>query len=127
MRALRPKQAVGFACMHAKTFVVDGRVAFIGSVNLTHNGLENNKEHLLKVYESIIVDKVAADFQETWEVAEEVTPSELQEMVERDRKRKLKKHEKEVQGRAVAASRSSQVGRRSSSESVDEDGGETQL
>ena len=82
---------------------------------------------MLAISESTVVDRVAEDFQETWDMAEEVTQLELAEMVERDRRRKLKKHESEVQGRAEAASRRSQAGRRSSSESVDEDGGETQL
>ena len=119
VRTLRPKQGVAFAVMHAKTFIVDGRVVFLGSTNLTHNGLENNKEHLLKIYESIIVDKIAADFEETWNIAEEVTQQGIDEMMERDRRRKLKKHEKEVQGRAKA-SRNSRSARRSPSESADQ-------
>ena len=36
----------GFACMHAKTLIVDRITLLAGSVNLTHHGFESNKEHL---------------------------------------------------------------------------------
>ena len=126
VRSLRPKR-VGFAIMHVKTFIVDNREMFLGSVNLTHNGLENNKEHLVKISESAIVDKVANDFQETWEMAEEVAPEMILEMIERDQKRKLKRHERQVQDREKPMSRNRRSGRRSSSESVDDEASETLL
>ena len=106
---------------------LDNREMFLGSVNLTHNGLENNKEHLLKISESAIVDKVTNDFQETWEMAEEVAPEMILEMIERDQKRKLKKHERQVQDREKPMSKNSRSGRRSSSESLDGEASETLL
>ena len=44
-RTYRPGNG-GFACMHAKTWLLDGSVVLTGSVNLTENGFERNYEHM---------------------------------------------------------------------------------
>ena len=82
---------------------------------------------MLKISESAIVDKVTDDFQETWDMAEVVAPEMILEMIERDQKRKLKKHEQQVQDREKPTSRNSQPGRRPSSESLDGEASETLL
>ncbi len=72
MKVLRPKKS-GFPSMHAKTLIFDGRVVLTGSVNLSHNGLENNKEHLWRITEASAVHDVMDDFEQTWLVSEPVT------------------------------------------------------
>ena len=54
IKILKPEGS-GFACMHAKTLIFDEKVVLTGSVNLTHNGLERNKEHLIRVLEPSVV------------------------------------------------------------------------
>ena len=49
--------------MHAKSLVFDGNVAFNGSVNLTHNGMENSKEHLFRITCAAAIEDVLEDFE----------------------------------------------------------------
>jgi phosphatidylserine/phosphatidylglycerophosphate/cardiolipin synthase-like enzyme len=46
-RIRKPSQG-NFSCMHVKCLILDEKVVLTGSVNLTHNGLENNKEHVYR-------------------------------------------------------------------------------
>ena len=59
--------------MHAKSLIVDERVVFTGSVNMTHNGHENNKEHMYRIAEPSAVSDVLADFEKDWKEADIVT------------------------------------------------------
>jgi phosphatidylserine/phosphatidylglycerophosphate/cardiolipin synthase-like enzyme len=63
----------GFASMHVKSTLVDGKVLYSGSPNLTHNGLENNKEHYFRMTQESLVRVVMADFDELWEISQPVT------------------------------------------------------
>ena len=58
MKVLRPNSSSGFASMHTKCVIVNGKVALTGSVNLTHGGLEHNIEHLLEITEPRTVEKM---------------------------------------------------------------------
>ena len=63
--------------MHAKTLIFDGRSVLTGSVNMTHNGFENNKEHMIQIYDPETVACFVQDFEDSWAIAEEVTPEKL--------------------------------------------------
>ena len=78
IRTFRP-YGNGFVSMHAKSWILDGTIVLSGSVNLTHNGLENNKEHLLKLTSPTVVGKFQADFDELWTQADVVSLAFLQE------------------------------------------------
>lgn len=68
MRLLIPR-AGSYACMHAKTWIIDKEVVLTSSVNLSHNGLENNQEylrHLLRNSEVRTVGQLVEDFGTTW-------------------------------------------------------------
>jgi hypothetical protein len=81
MRTVKPRGG-GFACMHVKSWILDEEVVLTGSTNLTHNGLENNKEHLFVISESSAVSSVMSDFEREWEAADVVTPERLVAMKE---------------------------------------------
>ena len=67
--------------MHAKTLIFDSKVVLDGSVNMTHNGFENNKEHMYRVTEPTAVAEVVADFNSIWAQAEEVTQSVIDKLI----------------------------------------------
>ncbi len=106
VKILKPEGS-GFACMHSKTLFFDKKVVLTGSVNLTHNGLEHNKEHLIRVLEPSVVAAMLRDFEETWERADTVTSEDLDSMLEKYAKKEAKKK----------SSRSSQSGDASDNDS----------
>ena len=84
-RTMDPK---GGCChiMHCKTVIIDKAVVFAGSVNLTHNGMEHNKEHLFRITDPVIVAKVCADFMRDWRneggiTSEEVNDEDMEKML----------------------------------------------
>jgi phosphatidylserine/phosphatidylglycerophosphate/cardiolipin synthase-like enzyme len=85
-----------FSCVHVKCFVLDGKVVLTGSMNLPHNGLENNKEHLYRLTEPAFVAEVLADFEKEWLTAEPVTGKEISKMLDADLKRQNKKREQSM-------------------------------
>ena len=48
--------------VHTKNLIFDDKILLEGSATLTHNGLENNKEHLYRQTEPPLVALVLADF-----------------------------------------------------------------
>ena len=68
--------------MHVKTAIFDRKTVLTGSVNMTHNGMENNKEHLLRLAEPQAVDQFVADFEAEWENAQVVDQSLIDMMME---------------------------------------------
>ena len=90
IKILKPEGS-GFACMHAKTLIFDKKVVLTGSVNLTHKGLEHNKEHMLRLTEPGTVADFLRDFEETWEHADTVTSEDLESMLEKYAKKESKK------------------------------------
>ena len=117
MRMLRPPHG-GYSCMHVKTLVIDEEVILTGSVNLTHNGLEHNKEHLYCITDPSAVGEVMADFDKEWQDAEKVTEEIIADMMakyERKQEAKLKAKEERVQ-----RSKSSRSASRSASVEIEE-------
>jgi hypothetical protein len=115
IKILKPEGS-GFACMHAKTLIFDKKVVLTGSVNLTHNGLEHNKEHMLRITEPGTVADFLRDFEETWELATAVGPEELQSMQEKyDKKESKKKNSRSSQSGDASGDESECRGGRSTS------------
>ncbi|MER2598546.1 MAG: phospholipase D-like domain-containing protein [Caldilineales bacterium] len=56
--------------IHAKTFIVDGQLAMIGSQNLTANSLENNRELGIVFDDPAAVNRLARTFLVDWNSAE---------------------------------------------------------
>ncbi len=54
---------------------------------MTHGGLDNNIEHLLKITTPSAVAAASASFEEYWKEAEEVTQGMIDEMVDNDSKK----------------------------------------
>ena len=99
--------------MHAKTLIMDGKVVLTGSMNMTHNRYENNKEHMYRITEPATVSDVQADFEKGWDEAELVTMITMNAMLENFEKQKRtrdarnRKHGRSPsKGRARSLSRS---------------------
>ena len=73
--------------MHCKTMIIDRRVAITGSVNMTHNGHENNKEHQLRITYPAVVHQLLDDFESDWE-ASSLVSLELAEAIREAASRK---------------------------------------
>ena len=95
MKMIKP-QGSNFACMHVKSLIFDDAVLLTGSVNMTHNGHENNKEHLYRIVLSSAVLEVLADFEKDWTGAEPVTQAVLDEMFVRSEKSKESRRNRPV-------------------------------
>ena len=77
--------------MHAKCLILDRELVFDGSVNLTHNGMENNKEHLYRITHKPTVSRVFDDFCREWARAEVVGNDKISMMMQKDAETKRKK------------------------------------
>ena len=104
MKVMKPKSGSGFACMHVKTIIFDAQVLLTGSVNITHNGMENNVEQMYRIVEPTAVADAMTDFEKRWEVAETVTNVEIVEMMSRHYKREERK-ERSQRSRSQSQSR----------------------
>ena len=87
MKVMRGRHPSGFACMHVKSLIFDGKIVLDGSVNMTHNGYENNKEHMYRIIDPRVVSAVLADFEMDWSGAECVTKHDIDSMVARSDER----------------------------------------
>jgi len=58
--------------MHAKIIVVDGRVAFVGSENISAESLDQNRELGIIVSDAAVLSKLQATFQKDWAVSQGV-------------------------------------------------------
>ncbi len=67
--------------MHAKQCVFDNYTLATGSCNLTHNGMENNKEVVIQTTIEELVSEAVTDFWELWEQAKEVTSNDIDRMM----------------------------------------------
>jgi len=90
MKVMKPTDGGNFACMHVKALCFDRKTLLTGSVNMTHNGLENNKEHMYRITEPTAVAEVLTDFESVWAEAETVTQRLIDEMMSRHAKRQDK-------------------------------------
>ena len=75
---------------------------------MSHNGFENNKEHMFRITDKEVVKKVVTDFEETWLLASKVSP----EMLENLRSLSEKQSQTYAQGKNRSQSRSLSVERR---------------
>ena len=58
MKVKRTKPSdVGFASMHAKALAIDNRVLLTGNVNITHNSIQNNVEHMVAIYDPLSIER----------------------------------------------------------------------
>ena len=85
---------------------------------MTHNGFENNKEHLIALTIPSVVTQFAADFDREWAMAEPVTQELVDDMMSRHKKREDNKEEKQRQ-RSRSQSLSRNTSRSLSSEFKD--------
>ena len=122
LRTLKPSRGGGgFACMHAKAWIVDKEVLLTGSCNLTHNGIENNVEHLVSIRTPAVVSSALADFELYWDQAKAVEEKEISRMLANDEKRKADKASKaEESSRVRSASGPSRSVSRSLSVELEE-------
>ena len=97
----------GFARMHAKSLVVDDRVVFTGSVNMTHNGYENNKEHMFRIQEPAVLVQVVEDFEKDWRQSLPLTTQHMTMMMEKSEKAGQKRNQRQRSSRS--ANRSSSI------------------
>jgi phosphatidylserine/phosphatidylglycerophosphate/cardiolipin synthase-like enzyme len=79
LRVIKPKPS-GFSSMHCKSTIIDGRTVFTGSPNMTHNGLENNKEHFFRMTQMNVVQRMADDFESLWQASEPVNDDMIERM-----------------------------------------------
>ena len=67
--------------MHVKSLIFDSKVVCDGSVNMSHNGHERNKEHLYRITAEPVVAQLVKDFEKDWLKAEKVTQKEIDSMI----------------------------------------------
>ena len=96
MRAIKPSGS-GFACMHVKSWIVDGRVLVTGSSNLSHGGLENNIEQVARITDPAVVKAALAEYEQVWQGAREVTRTDINHMVALRMKREEEQEKKKEQ------------------------------
>ena len=82
--------------MHAKSVVVDGIVACVGSLNLTHNAYDHSKEYLFEIREPNVVADLVQDFEDLWSVSQEVTLLRFNTIKERNRRNRGSGDEDEI-------------------------------
>ena len=68
-----------FAIMHAKSWVVDGSTALVGSVNFTNNGVDRSEELLAVIRDDACISKYMEWFEGLWAVATEVNMEMIRE------------------------------------------------
>lgn len=75
--------------IHSKMYVIDDKVAFLGSLNFTHYGTDTNHETCMKFTEPVVVAKIKQEIEDLYNSNRtEVTLDELKKLVERDTKLK---------------------------------------
>lgn len=58
--------------MHAKIIIVDGRIAFVGSENISTQSLDQNRELGIIISDSSVLNKLQTTFQSDWGVSQRV-------------------------------------------------------
>jgi len=109
LRVVTPKGG-NWASMHAKTWIIDGAIAYVGSSNLTQNGMglnkethknketdgsketfQGNKEITIKVTERSCVADAVKDFENCWEEMQIVDQQMINTMKDKNDVRSDKK------------------------------------
>ena len=97
MRVIKPTGS-GFASMHAKSWIVDGRVLVTGSCNLSHGGLEHNIEQVVRITDPTVVNAALEEYENVWQNAQEVTRTDINHMVAVRTRRNEETEKKKEQG-----------------------------
>lgn len=63
---------------HPKFYIFSNKIAYIGSSNLTNNGLSENQEMNIKIEETETIEQLVSVFDDYWEQAEELTENEIE-------------------------------------------------
>lgn len=71
--------------LHAKIFIFDGRIAYVGSSNLTFSGLQRNYEAVIEISDEEAVRHIAEECASYWLRAKPVVQSDLIETVRKVR------------------------------------------
>ena len=92
--------------MHIKAVIADFAEVLTGSCNMTHNGIDNNDEHVLLIGDVSAVQDIVTHFTELWNEGEAVGAKEIDQMMkaydEHQRKRREQDAERE-RNLAIAA------------------------
>lgn len=65
--------------LHAKYIVADGQAAYVGSINLTTNSLENNREIGLLLKDAAAIDTLRTVFDQDWQGADPIAPPPVEQ------------------------------------------------
>ena len=95
-----------FANMHCKTLVFDRQVVLTGSVNMSHNGLENSKEHLFRITVPETVEALIQDFETHWATCQPLTQAEVDEVMTNYHSRQERRAQRSQDGPRSSPSRS---------------------
>jgi hypothetical protein len=72
--------------LHAKIYLIDGRVVFVGSSNLTFSGLTQNYEAVACITNTDFLKQISVATSELWASSTSATRSDFEEMIERRRR-----------------------------------------
>ena len=72
---------------------------------MTHNGFENNKEHMYRITEPQVVADVLEDYGNWWASAEPVIQKEIDEMMEKYAQKEQERRDKSDERRPRSLSR----------------------
>ena len=66
LRVLQQNNAFGrkTTYLHSKIYIIDDRIAYLGSLNFTRNGTQNNYETRVRLADSLPVSKIVGEFDE---------------------------------------------------------------
>ena len=95
--------------MHAKTIIVYESVVMSGSVNMTHNGFEHNKEHMFCIRDKAVVRELVDDFSKDWacDYCHSVLEKEIGVMKEKEKEKIERRNaNRKPDGRSKSLSRS---------------------
>ena len=77
--------------MHAKTMIPDNKVVLTGSLNLTHNVFEHNKEHVVRIVDAKCVHQFVEGFYRTRTESEVISTRDIDNMLQSHDKREQEK------------------------------------
>ena len=82
-----------WASMHAKVWIFDKAIYYTGSPNMTHNGMEKNKECGARIEDEDCVADAVEDFERYWLETKPVNQGMIDCMMRKDAKKKDAKKE----------------------------------
>ncbi len=94
----------GFSAMHTKAWIFDGKTLVSGSANSTHNSMENNYEHIVRITNPAVVGQAMRDHKTLWDSGKPVTQVEINQMMQRYGERVAKRADAGRSSRSQSAS-----------------------